>query len=102
MDRKISRLWHGIATHYTSIRKKVAYKINPFTLAGSISEGGFSSRLFAHHKLFPHHINKQVEFDLEIQVLNFKPEARSFFHDDKDKPGFVRLEFGNYLMQYVL
>lgn len=63
----------------------------PFQLAGSIKEGGFSSKLFKTNKRFRDGINRELEFDIEYSFLEFPLEYKHSIQDIANKRGFAKL-----------
>jgi len=65
-------------------------------LAGSITEGSFSARLFEDDPDFPNdRLHRQYETDLEFTMFEFNPEFRPYFQDVPQKPGFLRIHIGD-------
>ena len=64
-------------------------------LAGSVTEGSFSARLFEDDPDFSDRLHRQYEADVEFTMFEIDPKYNCLFEDIPGKPGFLRIYVGN-------
>ena len=68
-------------------------------IAGSIVEGGGMARLFQKNTTFPDELNREVEVDIEVIVVQIPYYMKDNVRDIQGKPGYVKVRADQELLE---